>query len=62
MSTGGTDGLSLRVAGMPTYGISGLFHDIDDIRVHGKDERMGVEEFFNGLEFMYRLVKALSRP
>jgi acetylornithine deacetylase/succinyl-diaminopimelate desuccinylase-like protein len=45
---------------MPVYGVSGLFDDIDDVRAHGKDERMGVREFFDGLEFMYRLMKALS--
>ncbi|MBZ5497170.1 MAG: M20/M25/M40 family metallo-hydrolase [Acidobacteriia bacterium] len=60
MSTGATDGSRLRLAGIPTYGVSGLFDDIDDVRAHGKDERMGVKEFFDGLEFMYRLVKALS--
>jgi acetylornithine deacetylase/succinyl-diaminopimelate desuccinylase-like protein len=60
MSTGATDGAKLRVAGIPTYGVSGLFDDIDDVRAHGKDERMGVQHFFDGLEFMYRLVKALS--
>jgi len=37
-----------------------LFDDIDDVRAHGKDERMGIREFFDGLEFMYRLVKNLS--
>jgi acetylornithine deacetylase/succinyl-diaminopimelate desuccinylase-like protein len=62
MSTGGTDGLYLRMVGMPTYGISGVFHDVSDIRAHGRDERIGVKEFFDGLEFMYRLVKALSHP
>lgn len=60
MSTGATDGARLRVAGIPTYGVSGLFDDIDDVRAHGKDERMGVQHFFDGLEFMYLLVKALS--
>jgi acetylornithine deacetylase/succinyl-diaminopimelate desuccinylase-like protein len=60
MSTGATDGLTLRRAGMPVYGVSGLFDDIDDVRAHGKDERMGVREFFDGLEFMYRLMKGLS--
>jgi acetylornithine deacetylase/succinyl-diaminopimelate desuccinylase-like protein len=60
MSTGATDGHYLRVAGIPTYGVSGLFDDIDDVRAHGKDERMGVREFYEGTEFMYRLVKALA--
>ena len=60
MSTGATDGHYLRVAGIPTYGVSGLFDDIDDVRAHGKDERMGVRAFYEGMEFMYRLVKTLA--
>ena len=60
MSTGATDGSYLRIAGIPTYGVSGLFDDIDDVRAHGKDERMGIREFYDGLEFMYRLVRILS--
>jgi acetylornithine deacetylase/succinyl-diaminopimelate desuccinylase-like protein len=60
MSTGATDGLSPRRAGIPVYGVSGLFDDIDDVRAHGRDERIGVREFFDGLEFMYRLTKTLA--
>jgi acetylornithine deacetylase/succinyl-diaminopimelate desuccinylase-like protein len=60
MSTGATDGLYLRIAGIPTYGVSGLFDDVDDVRAHGKDERISVKSFYDGLEFMCRLVKALS--
>jgi acetylornithine deacetylase/succinyl-diaminopimelate desuccinylase-like protein len=60
MSTGATDGKWLRRAGIPVYGISGMFSDVDDIRAHGKDERIGVKEFYKGVEFMYRLLKALS--
>jgi len=60
MATGATDGKHLRSAGIPVYGISGMFGDVDDIRAHGKDERIGVKEFYNGVEFMYRLMKTLS--
>lgn len=60
MGTGGTDGLYLRNAGIPTYGVSGLFEDVDDVRAHGRDERLGVREFEEGREFLYRLVKALA--
>lgn len=60
MATGATDGKLLRSAGMPVYGVSGMFGDIDDIRAHGRDERIGVKEFYNGVEFMYRLMKTLS--
>jgi acetylornithine deacetylase/succinyl-diaminopimelate desuccinylase-like protein len=62
MLAGATDGLFLRNAGIPTYGISGIFHDVDDIRAHGRDERVGVEQFFEGQEFLYRLVKELASP
>jgi acetylornithine deacetylase/succinyl-diaminopimelate desuccinylase-like protein len=60
MSTGATDGLWLRNGEIPTYGVDGTFGDIDDVRAHGKDERVGVKQFFEGLEFQYRLIKKLS--
>jgi len=60
MSAGATDGRFLREAGIPTYGHSGLANDIFDVRAHGKDERVNVEAFFRGQEYLYRLVKALS--
>jgi acetylornithine deacetylase/succinyl-diaminopimelate desuccinylase-like protein len=62
MSTGATDGAYLRNAGLPTYGVSGFFEDVDDTRAHGRDERLGVKQFYEGREFLYRLVKALSSP
>jgi len=60
MSTGATDGLYLRNAGIPTYGVEGVFYEVDDNRAHGRDERVGVKQFYEGLEFQYRLIKALS--
>jgi acetylornithine deacetylase/succinyl-diaminopimelate desuccinylase-like protein len=60
MSTGATDGSYLRNAGIPTYGHSGLANEISDIRAHGKDERIPVKSFFQGNEYLYRLVKMLS--
>jgi acetylornithine deacetylase/succinyl-diaminopimelate desuccinylase-like protein len=60
MSAGGTDGSHLRNAGIPTYGHSGLAGDVDDVRSHGKDERVLVKSFFDGVEYQYRLVKTLS--
>lgn len=60
MSTGATDGKYLRHQGIPVYGVSGMFGDIDDVRAHGKDERIGIKEFNDGVEFMYRFIKALS--
>ena len=60
MSTGATDGLYLRRAGIPVYGVSGIFGDVDDARAHGQDERILIKSFLEGQEFLYRLVKALS--
>ena len=61
MLTGATDGLYLRNAGIPTYGLSGLFEDIDDVRAHGRDERVGVKQFYESREFLYRVVKAVCQ-
>jgi acetylornithine deacetylase/succinyl-diaminopimelate desuccinylase-like protein len=60
MSTGATDGRILRSAGIPTYGVSGLFGDPTDSRAHGRDERMLVKSYFDGLEFLHRLVHRLA--
>ena len=61
MSTGATDGLFLRNAGIPVYGVSGLFSDIDDNRAHGQNERILIESYFEGQEFLYRLITRLSQ-
>jgi acetylornithine deacetylase/succinyl-diaminopimelate desuccinylase-like protein len=60
METGATDGAFLRAAGIPTYGVSGVFIDIDDNRAHGRDERIIVKEFYDGVEFIYQLVRDLA--
>jgi acetylornithine deacetylase/succinyl-diaminopimelate desuccinylase-like protein len=60
MSTGATDGKFLRIAGIPTYGISCMFFDMDDTRAHGKDERVGVQDFYDGVEFGYKFIKELA--
>jgi acetylornithine deacetylase/succinyl-diaminopimelate desuccinylase-like protein len=62
METGATDGLFLRNAGLPVFGVSGYFVDPnvpDDNRAHGLDERISVKGFYDQLEFTYRLLKAL---
>jgi len=61
MVMGATDGRYLRAAGIPTYGVQGFFMDRDDIRFHGRDERMGVQSFYEGQTFLYELVKTLSK-
>ncbi len=58
MSTGATDGSYLRRAGIPVYGVSGLFYA--NPNAHGMNENVSSEAFYKGLDFMYRLVKKLS--
>lgn len=60
METGATDGAYLRAAGIPTYGVSGIFLDIDDIRAHGRDERIMVKSFYDGVEYIYQLVREFA--
>ncbi len=60
MVMGATDGRYLRAQGIPCYGIQGFFMDRDDVRFHGRDERMGVQAFYEGQEFLYELVKRMT--
>ncbi len=62
MVMGATDGKYLRIAGIPTYGVQGFFFDRNDIRFHGRDERMSVQSFYEGQAFLYDLVKQLTKP
>lgn len=60
MSTGASDGVYTNAAGMPTYGVSGEQYDRDDVRAHGKDERIGVEAFARGVDFYYLFLKGVT--
>jgi acetylornithine deacetylase/succinyl-diaminopimelate desuccinylase-like protein len=60
METGATDGWRLRDAGIPTYGLGGIPIDVDDVRAHGRDERILVKSFYEGVEYMYQLVREVA--
>jgi len=60
MEAGATDGLFLRNAGIPTYGVSAVFDDPNDVRAHGRDERIPVKSFYDALEFWYRMMQAFT--
>ena len=60
MATGASDGIYTMSAGMPTYGISGTAIDRDDIRAHGRDERLGIDSYYQGVDFYYRFLKAVT--
>ena len=60
MATGASDSVYTNAAGLPSYGVSGVAIDMDDVRAHGRDERLRVESFYQGLDFYYRYLKALT--
>jgi acetylornithine deacetylase/succinyl-diaminopimelate desuccinylase-like protein len=60
MATGASDGVYTNGAGMPTYGVSGEQYDRDDVRAHGKDERVAVESFARGVDFYYVFLKGVT--
>jgi acetylornithine deacetylase/succinyl-diaminopimelate desuccinylase-like protein len=60
LQAGATDGKALTAGGIPTYGVSGLFFEPDLGRIHGLNERIGVQSLYEGREFLYRLVKAYA--
>jgi acetylornithine deacetylase/succinyl-diaminopimelate desuccinylase-like protein len=61
MSTGASDGRYLRIAGIPTYGIACMFFELDYNRAHGKDERILITAFDQGLDFTYDFLKRLTK-
>jgi acetylornithine deacetylase/succinyl-diaminopimelate desuccinylase-like protein len=60
MGAGATDSHFFRLKGVPAYGVSGIFGDVDDNRAHGRDERVLVSSFYEGLEFHDRLLRKLA--
>ena len=60
MSLGASDAVFTMSAGLPTYNITGNLQDQDDIRAHGLDERIRVDSFYKGLDFLYRYLKAIT--
>jgi acetylornithine deacetylase/succinyl-diaminopimelate desuccinylase-like protein len=61
LNIGASDSVYTRSAGIPTYGLCSIFYDLDDDRAHGDDERIRVDNFYEGVEFTYRLLKAMSQ-
>jgi len=57
MATGATDGSYLNAAGVPTYGLSGMFHDAEGSHAHGLNERIRVQSLMNGRRFLHEVVK-----
>jgi acetylornithine deacetylase/succinyl-diaminopimelate desuccinylase-like protein len=60
MADGASDGIYTNGAGMPTYGVSGIALESDDVRAHGKDERLPVASYDRGVDFYYDFLKTLT--
>jgi acetylornithine deacetylase/succinyl-diaminopimelate desuccinylase-like protein len=60
MGVGASDGIYTNAAGLPTYGVNGVAIDLNDVRAHGRDERVRTEAFYRGVDFEYRYLKALT--
>jgi len=61
METGSSDSIYTMSAGIPSYGISGIAVDRDDIRAHGKDERVKADSYYTAVEFYYLFIESLTR-
>ncbi len=61
METGASDSIHTMAEGLASYGINGVGIDQDDIRAHGKDERVRVSSYYEGVEFYYRFLKAMTK-
>ena len=57
LSTGATDGRFTNAAGIPTYGVTGMFTDPDGNGVHGLNERLRVRSLYEGRDFLFELIK-----
>ena len=60
MEIGASDSVYTNMAGLPSYGIGGAAIEDNGNRMHGRDERLGVESYYNSVEFFYLYLKALT--
>jgi acetylornithine deacetylase/succinyl-diaminopimelate desuccinylase-like protein len=60
MAAGASDSIFTRAGGIPSYGVGGGWNDLNDIRMHGRDERKEIGDFYATIEFTYRLMKKLG--
>ena len=57
---GATDGLYFRNAGIPVYGVTGIAMPVDEKRLHGRDERIPVKSFGEGVTFATALMRRVA--
>ena len=61
LAAGATDGAYTNPAGIPTYGLTGMFTDPDGNGVHGLNERVRIKSLMDARKFLYKLVKAYAQ-
>ena len=57
LEPGASDAQFLNPAGIPTYGVTGMFTDPDGGHQHGLNERIRVDSVREGRTFLFRLVR-----
>ncbi len=60
MESGGTDGMHFRKAGIPTWGVSGLFMNPDEMYAHGLNERVPIKAFYDALDYWSIILRELA--
>ena len=60
MESGGTDGMHFRKAGIPTWAVSGLFMNPDEMYAHGLNERLPIKAFYDALDHWSIILKELA--
>ena len=60
MADGASDGIYTNAAGMPTYGVSGIALEADDVRAHGKDERIPVQSLYDNVVHWEMMLRDLA--
>ena len=60
MDAGASDSVYTRAAGLPSFGAASIFSEEQNTGIHGRNERGGIANFYEGVELTYRLMKAMS--
>jgi acetylornithine deacetylase/succinyl-diaminopimelate desuccinylase-like protein len=62
MADGASDSVYTNAAGIPTYNWSAIELETDDVRAHGRDERLPVESYWKGVQFWHDFLRTLTTP
>jgi len=60
MENGASDSIYFALVGIPCYGFSAIALERDDVRAHGKDERLPIDSYWKSLDFFYSFAKAVG--